>query len=237
MDLRVLSIIIGVLGAVVGIYFRENFRIAKRQKIILTKLRAFLQYQQRENLLSFKDYAFIKTLIFELPIEKNYEYNVKEVDSLIISINTKCKFLKWKIEKEKVDSKYKNELTETFKEIKNKEGVYLFHSVEELKELKKDIKQNVIFISDEEAALFDYKLTYLIINYKVFCLYTISDLIKIFKYCENKEEMEFKEYHPLLWKLIENTSCYKNLGELLLTKVLKESKINTTFLAIKNIFS
>ncbi len=238
MELEILSISIGIIGAILGVYFKENFRIAKKQKIILTKLRAYLEYDHRRNLVNNKSLTLIKTFNIDISLNVIHQYSrLNIVDKILIMVETKCKHTRENIVKSENYINYRKRVLNFYHQLKNKSGDFLYISTKDLKTMQEEIKNDVTFISDDEASQLNYNFTYIITHYKRYSLQLLDNYIKIVTYVENSDKLDFEILDSLFWEFLQNLSSLLNLFDLLLARTIKISEKNTTILAIKNIFS
>jgi len=237
MDIEYTSILIGIFGAFIGIYFKENFRIAKNQKVILAKLCAYLEYEHRQIIYAENNIQLIKSFNLESPSETKNIYNIDIVDKIIIETKSKCKVFTDKIANLENNKDYKIQIFEIYKQIKTESIELSGNHKAELQQSIDDIKNNISFISDDEAAQLGYKLTYLIIHYKNCQVSVTKSYLKLLSFVEHSEEFEYEKFNALLWKFIEEFSCLLNLFDVLVVRTKNSSKSNTTVLAIRNIFS
>ncbi|MDD1777472.1 MAG: hypothetical protein LUQ65_04830, partial [Candidatus Helarchaeota archaeon] len=145
-DWRIITIIIGVIGALVGVYFRESLRKALRQKIIASKLEAQISDILRD--LSSSDFVNLfvigeswrkdreKALLEKgaggfFDVEKKYEAILEE--------------LKKKIEKgdENIDEPLRK-LHGVYKEMP--ESLFRYH-IQQLEIVRDSLFKNIGFIS------------------------------------------------------------------------------------------
>jgi type II secretory pathway pseudopilin PulG len=69
-DWKIVSVIIGILGALLGVYFRESMRKAEKQKITAVRLEAYLNEVIREFLEGeLKDIFLLGAVLQEKSIE------------------------------------------------------------------------------------------------------------------------------------------------------------------------
>jgi len=159
------TIAIGVIGAVLGVYFRECFKQAKNQKIISSKLESYIYLLMKE----LNNSTFVT---FQL-IGKRWSDKYKEYYNNFGNKGVEAATKQIQIEKDQLIElirKGNDEMIESFEKdfvkLKEENKDKLDYLLSEITKYENHYINNKLFISDDEAAQLPYALTHQIIEYK-----------------------------------------------------------------------
>ena len=202
-DWKFYTVLIGVVAALVGIYFREALKQAHTQKNASSRLLAYLNYWNK-NILDWdvfsivyvgeqwrkeKIKAYSKSRSAEdiLAVNEEYEAKLKELRDAIKNKDPELKF----------DHK---EISEKFKKFTPK-------VMEQFLEAQKTYKQNIIegktFITDEEAATLGSDVADRAIHIKLRLVSLIEHGTSLLLHiAENKEKLEISDYADEIYQCL-----------------------------------
>jgi len=159
------TIAIGVIGAVLGVYFRECFKQAKNQKIISSKLESYIYLLIKElNNTPFVTFQLIGKKWSDKYKDYYKNYGNKGVEAATKQIQNDKDQLKELIQKgndEMIES-----LEIYFLKLKEENKEKLDYLLSEITKHEDHYINNKLFISDDEAAQLPYFFTYKCIEYK-----------------------------------------------------------------------
>ncbi len=177
-DPKILTVIIGIIGALLGVYFREMLREAIQRKKIAAQLEAYLD-DWRTDILENEDLAII--------MGAASAWNSKEVKALQKSNNT---FFEARDEY-KVKLK---ELKNVMQEKKSGEGIYreirslsifeIDQRLSGLREAREGLLKNITMISDDDAALLSWIAVKRIVIIRNNALHILSKLINLIEFIQ-----------------------------------------------------
>lgn len=166
-DWKLISVIIGVIGALLGVYLREALRLAYQQKAIASRLNSYLLYWQKTILE--EEHLFDITY---LGIEWHKEYinaihkgfSAEDLVKLDEKWEKKIKEIKEAIENEDPTLNInEEEVNEQIAKVKHRFGVLL----EFLNSTKQNIMDAKSYISDQEAGLLGFYTSDSVIELKM----------------------------------------------------------------------
>lgn len=236
MELKILSILIGILGAIIGVYFKESFRQSKKQKIIASKLESYILLTMR----ALSKEPFISFLVVGKKWSDEYknsykQYGKKGINKVQKKIDT---------EKNEIIERIKSadtEVIEDFKKdclkIQGYDEKIIYHMLAEITKFKTQIIDNKVFISDDEAAELPENYTYQCISYKSEILNLLNSVSSLV--------LEYRKMKEFNYSLISNNIIVLVLSLLnisqkqfpLLLYAQKLKNTRTAKLTLKNMFS
>jgi len=231
---KMISIVIGIFGALLGVYFREAVRLANNQKSITSRLNAYLLHWQTIILEEdgvfdityigtkwYKDYMkLIKSGsdINEIAkLNNEYEDKLKEIKENILNGNNDIKI-------------NEKELSSRLNKIK--------HRMPELLETLKLSRQNIIdgktFITDESASYLGIHSSACIIELKMRLISVLDIAHVIFYDFSQKDDFKIKDNAEEIYKLIRYTILFSKAMEMVKLKVQYFQSCSTLSLTFKN---
>lgn len=232
----IVTITIGILGAIIGVYFRECFRQAKRQKIISTKLESYIY-------LMIKDFIKEPFLSFQV-IGKKWSDRYKTYFKKYGDVGIEKAFNEIENEKKEItkliktaNEEVKKAFEEDFLKLKDDGGKMINQILSEVTKYESLYLDNKIFISDEEAAQLPNSFAFQCITLK----HEILTLLSSFQSLAIKyEKMERFDYDLISDTIIDLIIALLNITQKqfpMLKTAQRIKKTKTLNLTIKNMFS
>lgn len=201
-DWRVVTIIVGVVGALAGVYFRESLRKALRQKTLASKLEAQINDIFREitgnefvNLFAFGELwrnDRNKALLEKgaegfIDVEKKYEAMLKE--------------LKKKIENgdESVDGPI-GKMHKVYQEMP--ENLFRYH-IQQLEIVRDSLFKNIGFISDDEAAEISWDTVSRVVSVRSYFIKIIHQNLTLILMLRELDKLEFNAIRTLTYQIVD----------------------------------
>ena len=227
MDWKYLSIIIGILGAFLGVYFREAFRKAVQQKIITSKLEAYLldiEHQLlRDELKIIVDYALEE---FKPIATFLLEYKNSSVEKLLELSDKKTKELAKLFAQP--DDKFIQSIKEKYIEIKSYSQEYYESLNKWYEEIIEDFRNDKNIITDEEAAIISKRLTQLVVLYKTNTISVARELKFHNILLRSSENFELQIFSDSLQRMVRDL-IYSSVVMFFMKEELKKIVKKSTF--------
>lgn len=233
-DWRIITIIIGIIGALAGVYFRESLRKALRQKIVASKLEAQLNdifrditsneffnfflfgelwRQDREKALLEKGHRGF------IDVEKKYDAILKE--------------LKKKIENG--DESVDEPLIKTHKVYKEMPESLFRYQIQQLEIVRDCLFKNIGFISEDEAAEISWDTVSRVVSVRSYFIKLIHQNLSLLLMLREMDKPELDAIRPFIYRIAEQVIRLSLHIEPLRTKSKLIRKKSVTTLTIANI--
>ncbi len=230
----VTTIVIGVIVGFCGVYLRESVQRAYQQKIIATKLEAYLLDWIR----------YILESDFALIFEWGYAWQEEEAKAFIergtegmtqVTDRYKQKLNELKTAIGNGQEEGKQNVRDMYEKIQNMDENSFSFQLKQMENSLDDTKNSVSFISDDEAAQLSWASANNAIPMKTNIMLLLFYSIQISTIMRNSDDFKYEEVSENLYKLIESgIYVFKYYMPLLLEAQLIRNK-NLLELVIKNL--
>jgi gas vesicle protein len=233
-DWRIITIIIGIIGALAGVYFRESLRKALRQKIVASKLEAQLTDIIRDITSNEFVNLFVlgelwrkdreKALLEKgaggfIDIEKKYEEILKE--------------LKKKIDNG--DESVDEPLRKTYKVYKEMPESLFRYQIQQLEIVRDCLFKNIGFISEDEAAEISWDTVSRVVSVRSYFINLIHQYLSLLLVLREMDKPELDAIRPFVYRIAEQGIRLSLHLEPLRTKAKLIRTKSITALTIANI--
>jgi len=217
----------GLLGAFIGIYLKENFRIAKKLKSILLRYKVVLQHEidTFPNVEGYKEILSVWEEHKTVPKKKAYKQS--DIAELISEISHF-------FQEKKVSSSNDKLLFEMYASYKNNPiGEY---EILDFQKLEDEILQKNLYLSNEEIGLLKSELAYSAYNLKVHLINFSRALISFHRGVSDMKTYDKVKFKKYFIPFIEQFIILLELLNITFEMVKKEAGKSSLRLFLRNIF-
>lgn len=231
-DWSIITIIIGTIGALVGVYFRESLRKALRQKTLASKLEA--QVDDMLNDIKSNDLAKLLEVVemWQKDLKKALlEKGSKGLIDVEKEYETLLKKTKEQIENglESVDEG----LRKTYKLYKEMPESLFKFNFQHLAIIRDSLLKNIFFISDDEAAEISWDAVSRVVSVRGYLIEMIHQILSLMLTLREMDSLKLDVARPLVYKLTEK--CIRMLIHLeplrTQAKLIREKSITALTIA------
>jgi hypothetical protein len=201
--LPTISIIIGVIGALLGVYFRESLRAAHQQKLVALRLNAYLQNLIEEILDSEFEKLFFTGVAWDKDITEAASKGIEAFQEVDEKYKKMLEEVKIKINEgvpeinKTVEKNYKS-----FREMD--EEIFQFY-IQQLEKAQNYLIRGVNFISDEDATKLSWIAAHRVIEIKSHAMELITKSVLYMKMLRKMDALDIKALHEVIFDITKHS--------------------------------